>query len=48
MIEVDEIRPDFVPEDEAILRARDIKTHFPIRQGLSLSGWLGMSRPLTG
>lgn len=48
MIEVDEIRPDFVPEEEAILRARDIKTHFPIRQGIVFKRVVGHVKAVDG
>ncbi len=48
MIETDEIRPDFVPDEEAILRARDIKTYFPIRQGILFKRVVGHVKAVDG
>lgn len=48
MIEVDEIRPDFVPDDEAILRVREIKTYFPIKQGILFKRVVGHVKAVDG
>lgn len=48
MIEVDEIRPDFVPEEDAILRARDVKTYFPIREGIVFKRVVGQVKAVDG